>query len=425
VRGFGPIVASAWLLALAPTTSAQEAEAPLDRPYDLLFEVRLVPSERVARVRVRVGAGAEHLRSVRWRVDPERHFDFEGDGQVVRETGYVRWEPPRTGGSFRYTFRIDHLRDEASYDARCAESWALFRGDDLVPPAIVRAVVGARSRARLRLRLPERWSAVAPYERLADRSFSIDHPDRRFDRPTGWLLMGRLGVLREKIAGSHVAVAGPIGQGLRRHDILALLRWTLPDLRKVVGELPPRLLVVGADDPMWRGGLSARGSLFLHGDRPLISPDLSSPVLHEVLHVVLGPAGPGGDWVAEGLSELYSLELLRRSGTVSRRRHAKALDRIARRAQGSPALEVESATGDAAARAVTVLRALDREIRSATGDRAGLDTVVARLAASREPLTTARLQSEAEVVAGRELGAFFRGRVPNRLGGSAPTSPED
>lgn len=428
MRAAGIAIALLWACGVGGVGAAQEVipeAAPEAGPaYDLLFEVRVVPSERVARVRVRVGAGAEHLRSVRWRVDPERHFDFEGDGRVEREPEYVLWEPPRAGGSFRYTFRIDHLRDEASYDARCAESWALFRGDDLVPPARVVSVEGAYSRTRLRLRLPEGWSAVAPYEHLADGSFAVQHAGRRFDRPTGWLLMGRrLGVLREKIAGSSVAVAGPVGQGLRRQDILAFLRWTLPELRKIVGELPERLLVVGADDPMWRGGLSAPGSLFLHGDRPLISPDVSSPVLHEVMHVLLGPAGPGGDWVAEGLAELYSLELLVRSGTVSRRRHEKALERLEQRGQQSPALEVREATGNAKARAVTVLRALDRELRGATGGNAGLDAVVAQLAASREPLTTDRLLGVAEAVAGRSLGGFFRARVPHRITrDSAPAS---
>ena len=105
----------------------------------------------------------------------------------------------------------------------------------------------------LQLVLPQGWSAVVPYAPLAEDTWAIERPERRFDRPVGWLLMGRLGVLRERVAGVHVAIGAPVGNGMRRQDLLALLRWTLPVLRKIA-PLPDRLSLVGAADPMWRGG---------------------------------------------------------------------------------------------------------------------------------------------------------------------------
>src|SRR5262249_49232684 len=235
--------------------------------------------------------------------------------------------PPKLGGTLRYTFRIDHLRDARSYDARCSENWAIFRGDDLVPPATVVTEDSAESRTRMRLRLPKDWTAVVPWRPAADRRYAIENPDRRFDRPVGWMAAGRLAVTRGTVAGVHVALVGPIGQRVPRLDRLALLRWTLPELREILGDaLPDRISVVGAGDPMWRGGLSGPRSVFLHASRPLIDNDGTSPLLHELMHASLGiSGGTRGDWIVEGMAELYSLELLRRSKTVSRTRYERSL----------------------------------------------------------------------------------------------------
>ena len=74
------------------------------------------------------------------------------------------------------------------------------------------------------------------------------------------------GISAERELREHHQI-GPQGHGVRRQDILAMLRWTLPKLRRILGQLPERLTVVSAGDPMWRGGLSAPRSLFLHAER--------------------------------------------------------------------------------------------------------------------------------------------------------------
>jgi hypothetical protein len=397
---------------LAPAPEAPGAAPP--PAYTVSYQARIVPTQRIARVSLRIEQAQPLVKRLRFRIDPERHFDFSADGSHTVEGSQLVWRPPPGGGTLRYRFRIDHLRDSASYDARCAENWAIFRGDDLVPPASVLTEDGAESRSRLRLVVPEGWSAVATYPTAADGSFVIDHPGRRFDRPTGWIAVGKLGVLRERVAGSRVAIAAPVGQGLRRHDMLAMLRWTLPVMRKVVGTLPDRLLFVGAGDPMWRGGLSGPRSVFVHASRPLITPDLTSPLLHELAHTVLAiRPGSGGDWIVEGLAEYYSLELLRRSRSVSRSRYEKALRRLAARGRGAP-LEVERADGPNTARAVTVLHALDDELRRVSEGAVSLDAVTAHLAGGRQEVTTERLQALCEELAGRDLGAFFRAQIPKR-----------
>jgi hypothetical protein len=397
------------LLAASAPGWAQAPLAPPSLPYDLTFEATLVPTERLARARLRIGPN--QVDRMVFRIDPERHQNLRGDGKLVVEGKSASWEPPRTGGSLRYDFRVDKLRNGSAYDARISEQWAIFRGGDLFPAARVMAADGSYSRSTLRLRVPEGWKIAVPYARLTNGTYRVENPHRRFDRPTAWFLLGRIGVLRERIAGSSVAVAGPFRQKLRRQDILALLRWTLPSLRNVLGELPERLLVAGAGDPMWRGGLSGPESVFIHAERPLITSDGTSPVLHELFHAATGArAVVDGDWVVEGLAELYSVELLMRSRTMSKSRSERVLKRIAQRGARAPLLGRNS-KGASTARAVTVLRALDEELRGRTEQQKTLDDVVAEMTRKHMAVSTSTFRATAEQVSGLDLSGFFDTRV--------------
>ena len=393
--------------ACALATPSARAQSQVASSYDVRYEVRIVPTEKTAHVALHVTDPANVFRSLRFRVDPERQLAFRGDGHVVVEEATVAWTPPRGGGVLRYAVRIDHLRDESSYDARCVRSFALLRGDDLVPPARARTEGPAQSKAVLRLVLPQGWSAVLPYAPIDDDSWSIERPERRFDRPVGWLLLGRLGVLRERVAGVRVAIGAPVGNGMRRQDLLALLRWTLPALRKIA-PLPDRLTLVGAADPMWRGGLSAPKSAYLHASLPLIAEDGTSPVLHEVMHVLLrARAGPGGDWAVEGLAELYSLEALVRSKTISKRRYERGLERIAEKGRDVKRVTVSQSSSATTARAVVLLRELDQEIRRVSGGRKNLDDVVRALVEAPQAISLVHFRAVSERIAGASLATFF------------------
>jgi hypothetical protein len=396
-----------WLLAGLLLLLARAAGAA-PGSYDLLFDVRLLPTERIAKVSLRVRQAGPTLRSLLLLRDPERHLGFEADGPLAEEAMGLRWTPPREGGRLRFTVRLDHLRDAQSYDARITDSWAVFRGDDLFPPVRARTTVGALSRARLRLRLPSQWSAAVPYERNDDGSYAVERPGRAFDRPVGWMVAARrLGVVRERVAGVSVGVAGPVGHHVPRLDLLALLRWTLPRLRSVL-PLPERLLVVSAGDPMWRGGLSGPGSLFVHASRPLLTPDGTSPLLHELVHTVLARSNaPGDDWIVEGLAELYALEMLVRSGTISSARYERALEKLAERGLEAPSVRVTHSEGAVTARAATLLHDLDERIRRHSQGAASLDAVVRVLAALPEPLSTQRLREASEQAAGVSLEGWF------------------
>ncbi len=207
--------------------------AAVGGPYSVLYEVRLDPAKRTAEVTIQLGQGADRVRSIELRTKPGRYQHFSGDGQIEEVQGGVRWRPPKEGGALRYSFLIDHQRAGGGYDSHMTDTWAIMRGDDVVPPARVRTRVDARAQARLRFELPPKWSAATPFQRDRDGGYRLENPRRRFVRPTGWLVFGRLGVLRERIGNTRVIVAGPVRQGLRRHDLLALVHWTLPALESL------------------------------------------------------------------------------------------------------------------------------------------------------------------------------------------------
>ena len=144
------------LAGFAAPAVAQRNLPPPTLPYDVAFEATLVPTERLARARLRMGPN--QVDRMVFRIDPERHTNVRGDGKLVVEGRSAIWEPPRAGGSLRYDFRVDKLRNASAYDARISEQWAILRGGDLFPAARVLAADGSFSRSTLRLRVPEGWS---------------------------------------------------------------------------------------------------------------------------------------------------------------------------------------------------------------------------------------------------------------------------
>jgi hypothetical protein len=381
--------------------------------YSLVYEVRLQPQEHAARVTLRLDEGAKNIRFFEFNTDPVHHKDFKGEGEVKIEGDHVRWVPPRQGGTLQYIFNIDHGRGQAGYDSLMTKDWTIFRGDELVPPARVRMEDGTTAKTTLKLETPGDWTAAAPYLKKNDGTYHISHPEHLFERPTGWFIAGHLGIVRERIAGMYVTIAAPLKQEFRRQDILAMLQWTLPTLEHILGQLPKRLLILGANDPMWRGGLSGPNSIYVHSDRPLITPDGTSPLLHELMHVAMrASSGPGGDWIVEGLAEFYSLKLLAESGGMSQKRYEKALTGIIERGEEVKKLRVKNSEGDVTARGVAVLHALDQQIRKDTIGKKNLDDVLGAMIQAPEEWTTTSFRAICEKTTGLDLEAFFQHWVP-------------
>jgi hypothetical protein len=194
--------------------------------------------------------------------------------------------------------------------------------------------------------------------------------------------------------------------------MLAFLRWNLPELVDVFPGFPERLLVVSAGDPMWRGGLSGPASLYIHAERPLISGNGTSTLLHELVHVAQGyRAARDEDWIVEGIAEYYTLEIMRRSGTISEPRYRLGFEKLEKWAARSAGLQSDASTGARTARSVMVMRDLDAELRDRSGGAYNLDDVARQLAVDDRPVSLERLRELAGTLAGGPVEALSEQRL--------------
>jgi hypothetical protein len=412
------VLCSGWYGAAANGSAAANGMEHADvgaLAYQAEFHARFVPGEGIAKARIAIRQDAGQLVRLNLAAPPARYLGFAADGPLERVGDRVIWEVPTDGGVLNYDVVIDHHRDQHAQpadasprmDARMTTHSALLRLGDLFPPARARSRVGATSKSTLRLSGPrsaeqssgKKWSFESRYGAVRD-SIPIDDSQRRFDRPTGWLVAGEIGVRREIIANRRIAIAGPAGKGIRRIDTLAFLRWTLPALIDVFPEFPPRLLIAVATGDMWRGGLSGPSSLYLHANRPLISENGTSTVLHELVHVATSAQlDETADWIVEGLAEYYALEILRRSDGLSERRFQQSIETLRSWAETQDGRLREPSRGADTARAVLVFYALATELNARA---TSLDAIVAGLLASpaSQPLDLAQLR----VTVAAELG---------------------
>jgi len=378
-----------FLLAYASFSNAQST--PSD--YQLLFEVELAAGQSIAAASITLTQPESLLLELRFRAPSSQFSKFSGEGDIQRNGDEVAWRPPKSGGQLRYKVTINHERNASGFDALVSDDWALFRADDVFPPAHMRRQVGASGSSEFMLQVPGGWSAVTPFPTGPNGRSVIGNPDRMFDRPVGWIIAGHLGVRRDSISDIKVSVAAPQDAGAERISMLALLRWTLPFLTRELDALPDRLSVVSANNPMWRGGLSAPNSIFVHADRPLLSENGTSTLLHETAHVLMNfSTDTQHDWIDEGIAEYVTLEILRRSGTISRNRFKATIDTFRKRGKNVSSMSASNSQGEITARAVVVFHGLDLEIQKISGGGADIFALVRRLILEKEPVDLQRLR---------------------------------
>jgi predicted metalloprotease with PDZ domain len=372
--------------------------------YRVDYTIELEAGRADARVAIRVSSG-ELLKRLRFKLD-DRHRHLEADGRLEIEPGQATWHIPRRGGTLRLDVRIPRQRRDSGYDALITDSFAIFRGDHMIPTAMATAEKGAESVATLRFVLPKGWSVDTGWPKMADGRFRIDNRERRFDRPTGWMIAGRLGIRRDRIGATEIAVAAPVGSGVRRMDLLTFMNFVWPEFDAAFGVAPSKILFVGAGNPMWRGGLSAPNSMFLHSDRPIVSENGTSTLAHELFHVVTRIRGADrDDWIAEGLAEYYAVELMHRAGGLSDTRHEQVRSWLVNFGREVRSLKGNRAAGPTMARAAILFWDLDLELRAATGGQKTLDDVVRELVPIREV-------SEPDL---RQIATRIAGRPPKTL----------
>ncbi|WP_443694478.1 hypothetical protein [Pseudomonas sp.] len=368
MRGLTQLAASLVLLALStPAWCAKKV--------DLDYHVKLLPQSDQAQVRVSLSQGSV-VRSLDFELGRDGDYsDFQADGQWTVSGHRGLWQPSADKASLTYRVRLSHARKPGAYDARITPSWALFRGEDLVPTAHLDQQDGVELVSRLVFELPTGWKSVeTAWPRIGKHTFRIDNVSRLFDRPTGWMLAGNLGSRRVRLGETDVTVASPKGQAMRRMDVLTLLTFVWPQVEAAFPRHPAKLLIVGASDPMRRGAFSARDSIYLNSRTPLVSENGSSPLIREVVQAI-GRFNnhDTSDWIGEGLTEYYAIELLRRGGGITDERYAAIQARLTREGKDVTTLRGEHVSGATVARAVVVMQELDREIRVKTHNKRSLD----------------------------------------------------
>lgn len=392
--------------------TSESADNPGTREYGAHYALRVDPDNASIAVSLEVRQPRDFLREIRFEARPDQINNIRADGDLEVAGESVAWRVPRDGGVLSWEVRVRHQRKQDGYDAWLGPEWGIFRAEDIIPRARTRTLKGATSVTTFSFELPRGWSVVTEYPG-ADQPVSVRRSERRFDQPTGWIAMGNIGVRRETIAGIQVVIAGPQGHSVRRMDMLALLNWTLPQLVELIPVPPERLTIVSAGDPMWRGGLSAPASLFVHAERPLISENATSTLLHEVLHTALSiRSREGFDWIVEGMAEYFGLELLRRGHAISASRYARAISQQADWARQAKNLCGKHSTGATTALAVTVLHALDQEILEKTSGASNLDDVLQRVIALRGPVDLEDLTGVASTFIGEPPDVLHIDKLP-------------
>lgn len=348
------------------------------KQVDLDYRVKFLPETDQAEVSLTLEKG-EVVQKLAFNLGSKGYYsDFSADGTWTQdgpESG--TWLPGKGKSSLTYKVRISHPRANDTFDARMTPDWALLRGDDLVPSGRLSKDDKVELVARLQFELPKGWNGIETgWPKIGENKFRIDNPSRQFDRPTGWILAGKIGSRRAQLGDTDVTVAAPVGEGMRRMDILTLLTFVWPEAQAVFPRDPAKLLIVGANDPMWRGGLSAPNSIFFHADRPLVSENGTSSLVHELVHVFSRIRDTDrSDWISEGLAEYYAIELVRRAGGMSEDRYQAIRKKLMGWSKKVDSLRTDDSTGPVTARAVLLLQELDREIRKNTDNQRSLDDV--------------------------------------------------
>lgn len=357
--------------------------------YPLKYQLEFLPESGQAKISLSISKG-KLIHYLRFKNLPDRYSDIQANGKLEKSDDEVRWEPPESDARLTLKVKIPHERDPGEFDAMMTKDWAIFRGDDVFPAVKSSFVNGAYADATLEVKLPKGWTSIETgWPRKKGNTFRINNPERKFDRPTGWMIAGKLGTRRDTIRKTSIAVSAPKDSDVRRMDLLTFFNFVWPEVKQAFKKTPKKLLVVSMDDPMWRGGLSASNSLYLHSDRPIVSENGTSPLLHELTHMVTRISGvemddTDDDWIAEGLAEFYSFELIFRVGGMTDERRESIIDGLADWGKDVKHLRKGKSTGAKTARAVVLMDELDKEIRKRSGDKYSIDNVTRELMSKRK-----------------------------------------
>ncbi len=350
--------------------------------YPVHYHITLKDNNEYADISINV-ANTQFLKTLDFNLKSGTYRNFQANGSLSIKDSRALWLLPQENATLTFSAKISHKRTDSAFDSLITANYAIFRGDNLIPPARVtfKGKKKNHSHATLRFTLPKTWPSInTGWPRIDTHSFQIDNPARYFDRPTGWMIAGKLGTRRELLDSTDVVISAPIGESIQRMDTLALLTFIWPTLDPIFKTMPPKILIARSGNPMWRGALSASNSVFLHADRPLISENGTSTIIHELIHTISGISSvPMDDWITEGLAEYYAIEILFRAGGMTEERKRITKSKLQTWSKHITNIRTSHATGAITAKAALLFDTLDQEIQHKTQKRHSLDTITQQL----------------------------------------------
>lgn len=348
----------------------------------LQYYFEFLPEKQAVDVRITV-PGRLWLKRAEFDLSDHQISELEYSGEFTRGDSSAVWRPEKTkdGAYLKYRVKINNIRSSGSYDAYISKDWALLRGEDLIPPVSIVKRKGADVGVTMTFSKPKHWAGVnTGWERLEDQSFAIVNPRYTFPRPAGWIIAGDLGTRHEQLGRTQISISAPKGHDFKQMEMLTFINMVWPHLAAAIDINTPKILITGAGEPMWRGGLSGPNSLYIHTGRPLVSENGTSTIIHELFHVVGDiDSAKHGDWIIEGLAEFYSVEVLYRAGGMTAERRTWVFDSLRDWSKDVETLLVDQSKGPVTARATVLFDELDAEIKTRSGGEHCLDHLLKKI----------------------------------------------
>lgn len=347
---------------------------------EVIYQVTFQPKTQSAQVNIAIKQ-AKWLKSVKFKALPSTRGAIRGNGRLQLVGSNYHWFPPQKNAQLSYEVELNAQKPNGGFNIKMENTWALLRGENLFPSFRARKQKGVTAQTTIEFLLPKHWAAVnTGWSRVDGNRFALKSGKRALVRPKGWLIAGDLGTRHERLANTHLTISAPKGHDFRQMETLAFVSLVWPQLRDAFSAIPERILITGAGDPMWRGGLSSPTSLYVHSDRPLVSENGTSTIIHELVHVVTGIHGdPHSDWIVEGLAEYYSVELLFRAGAFSVDRRQLIMAGLSEWGKSVDTLLLKTCSGPATARAASLIDQLDKEIQQCRKKDHNIDDLVEQI----------------------------------------------
>lgn len=391
IQGVAAVAVAVTGSSVAATGSPVAAAAALPFRYTVAVEPDLAALEVVARFDRPVTALSARARDAgRFLV----HAVDCDDDVALRHRGRRLLLPPSGISCLRY--RVD-LAAASTADRR---NRGLSPANVLVSPAVWLWRPAQTSKVSVRFDLPGAMRVAVPWQRVAGSSDTYRIP-RAPGSSTAAALFGEFDYEESDIPGATLRIAvASAGSASQPGQLFDWVRAQASNVTLAYGRFPnpsPSVVVLPAasaptgDSPVRFGRVVRDGGesveLFVDRGAPVESYYDDWTATHEFSHMMLPYLDSGHRWISEGFAQYYQNVLLARAGQYTEERAwAKLFRGYERGRRSRPELSPNAAARDRRGALMKVYWSgaalalmADVELRTRSGGRESLDTVLARL----------------------------------------------